>query len=75
MSIKDLQNKSSKKPAVKDLPPIEEVKARKAENEKLKHQAIVRFNDLELEMLNKLGLVYNGKVDNKRLREFIISYI
>jgi len=70
MSIKDLK-KSSK-------PPIEqekEIVARKKEADKLKHQSVIRFTDSELEQLNNLGLVYNGKIDNKRLREFIISKI
>ena len=75
MSIKDLKKSDSKKPVVKDLPKVEEVKTRKADSEKLKHQAIIRFTDLELEELDKLGLVYNGKVDNKRLREYIIKQL
>lgn len=72
--IKDLVKNQHEKPPVKDELENQAVKqVRKLEADKLKHQAVIRFTDKELAQLDKIGLVHNDKVDNKRLREFIIS--
>ena len=75
MGIKDLVKNQHEKPPVQDDELKTEVKARKADEDKLKHQSVIRFTDKELSQLDKMGLVYNGKIDNKRLREFIVSKI
>jgi hypothetical protein len=72
MSIKSLKDTSAGKSTPKQ---DKEKISRKLEEDKLKHQAVIRFSDLELESLDRVGLVYNGKVDNRRLREFILSKI
>lgn len=75
MSIKDLKKNQHEKPPVQDEEIKTDVKARKADEDKLKHQSVIRFTDKELAIMDKMGLVYNGKIDNKRLREFIVSKI
>lgn len=80
MSIKDLKKTTMKKPSVKDIAPVAATPAapaktssRKAEEDKLKHQAIVRFTDKELAKMESLGLLRKGKIDNRELRDFIVS--
>ena len=75
MGIKDLKKNQHEKPPVKDDTEAPVKQARKADEDKLKHQSVIRFTDKELSQLDKMGLVYNGKIDNKRLREFIVSKI
>ena len=73
MSIKDLKKNQHEKPPIKDE--IEVKQGRKEEADKLKHQSVIRFTDRELAQLDNLGLIYNGKIDNKRLREFILNQL
>lgn len=71
MSIKNLKKVPKKKLSVEDVTPTKQ--SRKAEEDKLKHQAIVRFTDKELVKMEALGLLRKGKVDNRELRDFIVS--
>jgi len=68
MSLKDLKPSNDPKPDIRE---VKEVKTRKKEKDKLKHTSSVRFTDTELVELDRIGLVYNGKIDTKRLRMFI----